>query len=158
MFMERDKMTTKCDLATKRFTDGFQCSQCVLEVFAENYGLDPVLARKIGSPLAGGSGLGGECGAVAGALIVLGMEYGMADAGDSDAFQNTFAKVGTFVEKFKERHGGINCQQLIGLDVFSEEGLKEFKNKGIKLTQCIKYVEDAVRIVEEIIDQDQKSE
>lgn len=149
-------MTTKCDLAIKRFTEGFHCSQSVLEAFAEQYGLNPILARKLGSPFVGGSGLGGECGAVTGALMVLGMEYGMADAGDSDAFQNTFEKVGTFVEKFKERHGNLNCQQLIGLNVFSEEGLKEFIDKNIKLTQCTKYVEDAVRIVEEIINQDQK--
>lgn len=144
-------MTTKCDLATKRFTEGFHCSQSVLEAFAEEYGLNPILARKIGNPLAGGSGVGGECGAVTGALIVLGMEYGMADADDSEAFQNTFEKVGTFLEKFKERHGNINCQQLIGLNIFSEEGLMEFMDKDIKLTQCIKYVKDAVRIVEEII-------
>ncbi len=147
-------MTVECDLAIKRFTEGFHCSQSVLEAFAEKYGLNPILARKIGNPLAGGSGLGGECGAVIGALMVLGMEYGMADANDSDAFQNTFEKVGVFVEKFKERHGNLNCQQLIGLNVFSEEGLKEFVDKDIKLTQCVKYVEDAVKIVEEIIDQD----
>ena len=147
-------MTKKCDLAAKRFTEGFHCSQSVLEAFAEEYGLDPVLARKIGNPLAGGSGLGGECGAVTGALIVLGLEYGMADAGNSDAFQNTFEKVGLFVEKFKERHGNLNCRQLIGLDVFSEDGLKEFMDKDIKLTRCIRYVEDAVEIVEDILNQD----
>jgi len=147
-------MSTKCDLATSRFTEGFHCSQSVLEAFAEDYGLNPVTARKIGNPLAGGSGLGGKCGAVTGAFLLIGMHYGMADADDSDAFQKTFEKVGTFVEKFKERHGNIYCQQLIGLNVFSEEGLREFMDKDIKLTQCIKYVENAVKIVEEIINQD----
>ncbi|MBI5593274.1 MAG: C_GCAxxG_C_C family protein [Deltaproteobacteria bacterium] len=151
-------MTTKCDLAKKRFTEGFHCSQVILEAFAEDYGLDPILARRIGNPLAGGSGLGGECGAVTGALMVLGMEYGMADSDDLEAFQTTFEKVGSFVDKFKARHGNLNCHQLIGLNVFSEEGLKEFMAKDIKLTQCIKYVEDAVGIVEEIINQDQESE
>jgi len=143
-------------LATKRFTEGFHCSQVMLEAFAADYGLDPILARKIGNPLAGGSGLGGECGAVTGALMILGMEYGMADSGDSEAFQTTFEKVDTFVEKFKTQHGDLNCHQLIGLKVFSEEGYKEFVEKDIKLTQCIKYVEDAVDIVEKIINQDKE--
>ena len=147
-------MTTKCTLAQKRFTEGFHCSQAVLEAFAQDYRLDPVLARKIANPLAGGSGLGGECGAVMGALMVLGMEYGMTDAEDGEAFRTTFEKVGTFVEKFKVRHGNLNCRELIGLDVFSEQGMKEFMDKNIKLTQCIKYVEDAVRITEEIINKD----
>ena len=66
-------MDTKCDIAAKRFTEGFHCSQSVLEAFAADYELDPVLARKIANPLAGGSGLGGECGAVTGALMVLGL-------------------------------------------------------------------------------------
>jgi len=39
-------MDTKCDIATKRFTEGFHCSQSVLEAFAADYGLDPVLAGK----------------------------------------------------------------------------------------------------------------
>jgi C_GCAxxG_C_C family probable redox protein len=151
-------MQKKSDLATKRFTEGFHFSQVMLEAFAEDYGLDPILARKIGNPLAGGSGLGGECGAVTGAFMVLGMEYGMADSNDSAAFQTTFEKVGTFVEKFKARHGSLNCHELIGLNVFSEEGHREFIAKDIKLTKCIKFVEDAVGIVEKIINQDQGSE
>ena len=152
-------MTKRCDLATKRFTEGFHCSQAILEAFSEDYGLDPILARKVGNPLAGGSGIGGECGAVTGAFMVLGMEYGMEEANDSDAFQNTFEKVGIFVEKFKALHGNsLNCHQLIGLNVFSEEGLKEFVAKDIKLTKCIRFVEDAVGIVEKIILQDQGTE
>ncbi len=149
---------TKSELAKKRFKEGYHCSQAVLEAFSGEYGLDPVLARKIATPLAGGSGQGGECGAVAGALIALGMEYGMADPGDHEAFNNTFKKVGIFIERFREIHGNINCNQLIGIDIFSEEGLREFREKNIKLTQCIQYVEDAVEIVEEIICQDRMAE
>lgn len=149
-------MDTKCDIATKRFTEGFHCSQSVLEAFAADYGLNPVLARKIANPLAGGSGLGGECGAVTGALMVLGLHYGMAEPDDSEAFQDTFEKVGKFVEEFKARHGKLNCHELIGLNVFSEEGLKEFMEKNVKLTQCLRYVEDAVGIVEDIISRNPK--
>ncbi len=148
---------TKCELAAQCFTEGFHCSQAVLEAFAEDYGLDPVIARKIANPLAGGSGLGGECGAVTGAFMVIGLEYGMSNPTDSEAFKTVFGKVGTFAEKFKAHHGELNCRQLIGLDVFSEEGLRQFMEKNIKMTQCIKYVEDAVRILEEIINQDQMS-
>lgn len=147
-------MTDRCTLAKQRFTEGFHCSQAVLEAFAPDYGLDPVLARKIANPLAGGSGLGGECGAVTGAFMVLGMAYGMADPNDREAFQTTFEKVGAFVTAFKTRHGKLNCRELIGLDVFSQEGMNEFMDRDIKLTQCIRYVEDAVEITEEIITQD----
>ena len=53
--------------------------------------------------------------------MVLGLHYGMAEPDDSEAFQDTFEKVGKFVEEFKARHGTLNCHQLIGLNVFSED-------------------------------------
>ncbi len=149
---------TKCEFAAQRFSEGFHCSQAVLEAFAEDYGLDPVIARKIANPLAGGSGLGGECGAVTGAFMVIGLAYGMSSPTDTEAFKTVFEKVGAFAEEFKGHHGDLNCFQLIGLDVFSEEGFRQFMEKNIKMTQCIKYVEDAVRIVEEIINPDHESE
>lgn len=86
-----------------------------------------------------------------GALMVIGMKYGMSESGDHDAFMTTFEKVGIFVEKFRALHGSLNCRDLLGLDVFDENDLKLFREKNIKLTQCIRYVEDAIRIVEEIV-------
>lgn len=149
-------MAKKCELAKKRFTQGFHCSQAVLEAFAEDYGLDPILARKIANPLAGGSGLGGECGAVIGGFMVLGLEYGMEGAQDSDAFQKTFEKVGQFAEEFCSRHGALNCRELIGLDVFVQKDFEEFVARDIKLTRCIRFVEDAVGIAETIISSEKR--
>ncbi len=151
-------MPTKCETATRLFTEGFHCSQAILEAFSDDYGLDPILARKLANPMAGGSGIGGECGAVTGALMVIGMEYGMTDSNDFEAFETTFKKVSAFVNRFKARHGDLDCHKLIGLNVFSEEGFKEFQMKNIKLTQCKKYVRDAACIVEEIINQDRDKE
>jgi len=142
---------TKVELARKRFSEGFHCSQAVLEAFAEDYGLDPILSRKLANPLAGGSGIGGECGAVTGSFLVIGLAYGMRHPDDSAAFQTVFEKVGLFVNIFTAHHGNLNCRQLIGIDVFSEEGYAEFTKKKIKMTQCITYVADAVGILEEIL-------
>lgn len=147
---------TKIELATQRFSEGFHCSQAVLEAFAEDYDIDPVVARKIANPLAGGSALGGECGAVTGAFMVLGLEYGMKECTDSEAFATVFEKVGVFVDQFKACHCHLNCRELIGLDVFSEEGFSLFEEENIKMTQCLTYVVDAVKMVDEIIKQDSK--
>ena len=146
-------MSAKSELAKKRFTEGFHCSQAVLEAFAEDYDLDPIVCRKLAAPFAGGSGLGGECGAVTGAFMVLGLKHGMTDPEQHDAFMTTLTKVGTFSDKFKALHGKINCIELIDLDVFNEKDLNEFREKNIKLTQCINYVEDAVKIAEEILNE-----
>jgi hypothetical protein len=46
-------------------------------------------------------------------------------------------------------------KKIIGLDVLSEEGLSEYMKKDLKMTRCINYVEDAVKIVENMINQNQ---
>jgi hypothetical protein len=55
---------TRTELALKRFNEGFRCSQVVLESWAADCELDPMVARRLSTPLAGGSALGGECGTV----------------------------------------------------------------------------------------------
>ncbi|MCK7509922.1 MAG: C-GCAxxG-C-C family protein [Desulfobacterales bacterium] len=97
-------MDTKCDIATKRFTEGFHCSQSVLEAFAADYGSIRFWPENSQSAC-WRFRTGRECGAVTGALMVLGLHYGMAEPDDSEAFQDTFEKVGRFVEEFKARHG-----------------------------------------------------
>lgn len=137
--------------AVDQFMEGYRCSQAVLAVFAEDFGMDRDLARKISLPLAGGSGVGGECGAVSGAFLVLGLKYGFAHPGDSNGVEKIMAKVKRFVEQFKSEHGEIDCPRLIGLDVFSEEGQKAFVENNVKATTCTQFVSDTVKMLEEIL-------
>ncbi len=145
-----ERTMTKKEFAVARFNEGFRCSQAVLEAFAADYHVDPMLARKIAMPLAGGSALGGECGAVSGAFLVIGLKYGVTDAQDAESFRTVFGKVREFADKFRAIHGEIDCRKLIGLDVFTEDGYKEFAEKNLHDTKCAKYVGDAVKILEEM--------
>ena len=144
-------MAAKSEFAKQLFMDGFQCSQAVLEAFSEDFGLDPVMARKLASPFAAGSGMGGACGAVAGAFMVIGLKYGMTEAGDHEASRNTIKNVKMFADRFRELHENTNCIDLIGLDITDENDQRKFRQKNIKLTQCVNYVEDAVNLLEEIL-------
>lgn len=139
------------EAAVNQFMEGYRCSQSVLAVFAEDFGMDRELARKISLPLAGGSGVGGECGAISGAYLVLGLKYGFAHPGDAEGAGIMMSKVDEFVEKFKSLHGQIDCPRLIGLDIFSDQGHREFVENNIKATTCARLVRDSVKILEEII-------
>ncbi len=56
------------------FSNGLTCSQAVLTVFGEPYGLDSELAQKLGRPLSGGLGrLGRTCGAISAAILIIGL-------------------------------------------------------------------------------------
>ena len=142
---------TRTEFAVARLKEGYRCSQAVLEAWAQEGGLDPMLARTIALPLAGGSALGGECGALTGAFLVIGLKYGVSRADDAEGFMTVFSKVQELANGFKSLHGALNCYDLLGLDVFSEEGLREFKERDMKLTRCVRYVEDAMNLLEQVI-------
>ena len=64
------------DKAEEYFNNNFNCSQAVFTTFATETGLDEELALKIATQFGGGARKGEMCGAVSGALMVLGLKYG----------------------------------------------------------------------------------
>ena len=141
--------------AVKEFMDGYRCSQAVLAAYARDFDLDMDLARQISLPLAGGSGVGGACGAVSGAYLVIGMKHGFAHPGDPQRLMKVIAQIRAFVERFKALHGEIDCPKLIGLDIFSEEGHRTFVEKNVKVERCAHFVADAVKILGAILAEEQ---
>jgi C_GCAxxG_C_C family probable redox protein len=140
----------KHEQAKTLFLQGFRCSQAVIEAFKDETGIDPDILRKVSIGLAAGSGAGGECGAVAAAYLVNGLIHGSSNPGDPEKFNKVMAKNIQFIERFKALYGNINCRDLINVDLFTDEGKKFFSANNIRTTCCIKYVEDAVKILHEI--------
>jgi hypothetical protein len=104
----------------------------------------------MGAALAGGSTVGGECGAVAAGYLVLGLRHGrtVPTFGDVEKEQELFGRIRRFVEDFRKRHGAITCRELLGVDVFTPEGLAEGRRRGLFRDRCPRYVHDAVAILE----------
>lgn len=139
--------------ASSLYQDGFRCSQAVLLAFSEGLGLNQEIALKISTGFGGGISRHSEvCGAVTGAVLVIGLKYGQKDLKDEKAKEITYYLVGEFIEKFKSRHGSINCKELINCDLGTPEGLKRFRDTKMNETVCKKFVEDAEEILEELID------
>jgi arsenate reductase (thioredoxin) len=131
---------------------GLNCSQAVFSSFAESLGMDHGLAVKLATGFGGGMGrTGGACGAVTGAILVLGLKHGSATGQDQEAKANTYRLVREFLAKFKERNGSIVCRELLGCDIGTPEGFESAKRDGLLSTVCNKAVRDAVEILEEIL-------
>lgn len=139
-------------LALMRFKMGFHCSQSVFEAYAEDFGIEPRLARRIAAGLAGGSTVGGECGAIGSGYLVLGLRHArvVPAHGDVEKEDELFDRVKRFVDEFKKRHGSINCRELLGLDVFTEEGRAEGQRKNLFATRCPNFIRDAITILDEL--------
>lgn len=138
-------------LAASHFEQGFHCAQSVLAAYADG-GLSEEAALKMGAALAGGSTVGGECGAVAAGYLVLGLKHGrtVPAFGDVERERELFDRIRRFVEEFRKRHGAITCRELLGVDVFTAEGLSEGRRRGLFRDRCPRYVRDAITILESV--------
>jgi hypothetical protein len=58
--------------------------------------------------------------------------------------------VRSFVEEFETRQGTTSCRELLGCDISTPEGHAEVQRLGLFETECPKYVEDAVEILEDM--------
>lgn len=139
-------------LALMRFEMGFHCSQCVLEAYSEDFGLEPELTRRLAAGLAGGSTVGGECGAVASGYLVLGLRYGrsLPAHGDESREEELWNRIRRFVAEFESRHGSLSCRELLGLDVFTSQGRQEALRKNLFATRCPNFIRDSINILDSL--------
>lgn len=90
------------ELAKQNFLAGYNCSQSVLLAFESVTGLDAERAARLAAPFGGGMGRMREvCGAVSGALMVLGLVLGYSDPKDTEGKSRHYALVREFAARFK---------------------------------------------------------
>ncbi len=136
------------DLCAADFSAGFSCSQSVLRAFAAELGLDPAVAARIATAFGGGIARTGRvCGAVSGALMVIGLRYGGILPTDRGAKEATYALARRFLEAFEARHGSVDCPGLLHCDIGSPQGMQYAREQDLFKRQCPVYVKDAVRIL-----------
>ena len=130
------------------FMRGQDCSQVVISHYAKELGLTEDEANRISSAFGGGTGLGETCGAVIGAMMVLGMRCGHNGPDDAEHRNMLMSKRAEFIEKWKERRGSCMCRDLLGDDISSPEGLGRILEAGTMMTLCPELVLDAIDILD----------
>lgn len=133
------------------FLQGIDCSQVVTGEFADKMKLDQDQARKIASCFGGGMMCGETCGAVTGALMVIGMVYGHSREGDQEQKDLMTAKTAEFKKLFLENYPSCMCRDLLGHDISKPGELDRVLEKGLLTEFCPRVVEDVIRILEKMI-------
>jgi C_GCAxxG_C_C family probable redox protein len=146
-------MSVKSEEAVERFKNGFNCSQAVFGTFSEQFGLDCDTAYKVATGFGSGMRMGGPCGAVTGAFMVLGLKHGNSTAKNKQAKTYTYNKIEEFTKRFKNRNNSVICKELIGCDICTPEGMKEARDKGLFSTICSGLVQDSAEILEEMLNE-----
>ena len=138
-------MTHK-EKAVQYYQDGYLCSQSVLAAYAEEYGLTEELALKLGTCLGAGMRKGEVCGACTGALMVLGLMHD-----DPKSRKTAYENTKQFLNDFRDVNGSYLCNDLLGCDVRTPEGVQYARDHHLFTEFCPKMVASAVEILEEII-------
>jgi C_GCAxxG_C_C family probable redox protein len=140
------------DIAVQRFRDGFNCSQSVLLAFADDFNLPPDVALRVAAPFGGGIARAGEtCGALTGALMVLGLRYGTTIASDQEAKERQYQLARDLMAQFQRRHGSTLCRELLGCEIMTPEGRQRAHDRGLFDQICPRLVADAAERVKELL-------
>ena len=94
---------------------------------------------------------GNTCGAVTGALMVIGMKYGRTCLDDLEAKDKTYTVANAFIMEFLRRNHSLNCTDLIGHNLSDPKALALAREKKLSHTKCAKFVQDAGDILETIL-------
>ena len=100
--------------AEELFFEGYNCAQAVFCAFEDRTGMDRSSGARLSCSFGGGMGrLREVCGAVSGALMVLGACEGYDDPKDPEAKKAHYRTVQEFARRFRAEHGSIVCRELL---------------------------------------------
>lgn len=138
--------------AEKYFCNNFNCSQAVFTTFATEMGIDEEVALKIATQFGGGARKGEMCGAVSGALMVLGLKYGHCHSDDIEEKGRAYQIAEDFMDRFISEKGTVVCRELLGYDVSKKEEMSKIKELELFRTICPELIRCAAEIVEQMIE------
>ncbi len=122
------------------------CAQIIFSTFGPNLGMQKIdkdVCMSIAAAFGGGiNQTGNVCGAVTGALMVIGLKYGK-NIKEATRFAYEF------IAEFTRIHGSIICSELIG-PVFTDENPQKASQEDT-FKKCKKCIEDAAKFLEKYV-------
>ena len=127
----------------------YNCCESVLLALRSRLPAGSDLIPKIGTGLGAGVSLNGLlCGAISSVVLAIGLKYGRTSPEENP--QPIWDLVDRYVAQFRDRFGAVNCRQLTGLNLKTEEGLKEYFAR-VHDHACVARVRFAVKRALEIL-------
>ena len=129
----------------------FNCSQGVFTTYAIEHGINEKLALKLATNFGGGARKGEMCGAVSGALMVLGLLYGHSESEDPDTKARAYAMSEEYMNRFIKKNGSVVCRDLLGYDLSKPEEKAVILEKNLFRTVCPNMIRSAVELLDEMM-------
>ena len=137
--------------AVDNFMAGYGCCQSVVAAFADLYGFDDTLAKKIAAGFGGGVGrMRMVCGAVSGIVMLVGLDCGQTEGSDREGKSACYKVVQDLLAKSREENGSLICAEILGIDGHEKAACSYVASprtaEYYKTRPCAAKVESAARI------------
>ena len=156
MMITDQELEERVQRAVDNFMAGYGCCQSVVAAFADLYGLDDMLAKKVAAGFGGGVGrLRMMCGAVSGIVMLVGLDCGQTEGSDREGKSACYKVVQELLAKSKEDNGSLICAEILGLEGH-EKAVCHYEASPrtaeyYKTRPCAAKVESAARIFAEYL-------
>lgn len=149
--MTEQEIDKRVERAVENFMAGYGCCQSVVAAFADLYGLDDTLAKKVAAGFGGGVGrLRMMCGAVSGIVMLVGLDCGQTEGSDREGKSACYKVIQELLARSKQENGSLICAEILGI-----KGYEKAQNSYVasprtaeyyKTRPCAAKVESAARI------------
>ena len=150
------------DRAAETHMEGYSCSQSVVTSLCEEFGIDRVTALKMSGAFGSGIGHSTEtCGAITGAMMLIGMKYGkilpgVTPEGAERSHPKCYEVAQEFLKRFIDEHGAFKCRDLLGVDTNTEEGQKCVDDNDLYYEKCNKiFIRRGAELIAEILKEEE---
>ena len=114
--VDMNELEHRVSRAVENFMAGYGCCQSVVAAFADLYGLDEEMAKRIAAGFGGGVGrMRMMCGAVSGIVMLVGLDCGQTEGSDREGKSACYKVVQELLAKSKEANGSLICAEILGL-------------------------------------------
>lgn len=149
-YKEND-MSLYGDRAVTTHAEGFNCAQSVVASLCEEFGVDRMTAYRFAGAFGSGIGhLGATCGAVTGAVMLIGLAHGKEDPRNETGKAKSQELATEFFARFREKMGCLGCSEILGGDINTPEGQKYIEENGTR-SRCDEAIRAAAEIVRELL-------
>ena len=156
--LTKEQLDERVARAVENFMAGYGCCQSVVAAFADLYGLDDTLAKKIAAGFGGGVGrMRMMCGAVSGIVMLVGLHCGQTEGSDREGKSACYKVVQELLEQSRQQNGSLICAEILGLKGYEKATCSYIASprtaEYYKTRPCAAKVESAARIFADFLRQ-----
>ena len=147
----KEQLDERVARAVDNFMTGYGCCQSVVAAFADLYGLDDTMAKRIAAGFGGGVGrLRMMCGAVSGIVMLVGLDCGQTEGSDNAGKSACYKVVQELLAQSKQANGSLICAEILGIKGYEKAPSNYIASprtaEYYKTRPCAAKVESAARI------------